>query len=250
MKEGYIFRPLETRVLEPHPDDATFFGGALKEMSSTGSRIRSIMLTDGNAQGIGEQRELEQKLMEPILGIEETHFVGRERGIRDSIAPQTPAQREHEVRRMTYAAAPLFRRAREAGRPVQRLVTWSKKGGTGHEQHKQGWRVAGRLAHAFPEVEEIVTVDMSSWQREQFLKQYGGEYTVSVPEVDVLETHFPLLLNATLLAAKIAAIETHESQMEQDGRRSIDRLTDERPPVEYVNMFIRQPNGLFASNHR
>jgi len=79
-------------VLAPHPDDDCFgLGGTIKKMTTAGSHVTSVYLTDGSgglpvedgrkhSQDLIEQRKIEAQNAAKILGIQETIFWGYKDG--------------------------------------------------------------------------------------------------------------------------------------------------------------------------
>ena len=77
-------RPL---VLAPHPDDEVFgCGGLLALWAGKGVRAQVIVLTSGQAQGIGTQRQLESRAAASLLGHEVSFWDLPDREVRCSQA--------------------------------------------------------------------------------------------------------------------------------------------------------------------
>lgn len=75
-------RPL---VFAPHPDDEVFgCGGLLALWASVGVRAKVIVLTSGQAQGIGSQRQSESRAAASVLGHEVAFWDLPDRGVRCS----------------------------------------------------------------------------------------------------------------------------------------------------------------------
>lgn len=77
-------RPL---VLAPHPDDEVFgCGGLLALWAGVGVRAQVIVLTSGQAQGVGVQRQAESRTAAALLGHEISFWDLHDRGVRCSQA--------------------------------------------------------------------------------------------------------------------------------------------------------------------
>ncbi|MBD3855728.1 MAG: PIG-L family deacetylase, partial [Acidobacteria bacterium] len=59
-------------VLAPHPDDEVFgCGGAIVQLLGAGAEVRSVVLTDGGAQGDANTRRAEALEASARLGLDE-----------------------------------------------------------------------------------------------------------------------------------------------------------------------------------
>lgn len=232
-----FFMERKKRILyiEAHPDDLAYTGaGQVKKWANKGYQVDSLIMTDGNFEGIGKKRIREQKKMMGLLGMSVLHAVGQD----PKLKLKDFGLKDVEMSLMVNAILTIIKQAEVEGNPYDIFVSFGQDGYTGHPDHII---LAEATRQAFNDkknhtVKELWQVGMSEKERKLW-----GNYFVPIPK-NKLKGYRKINIKDTF-EDKIRAIEAHKSQNKiiggGGGSAHIDRLK-QLPKVEWFKVYRRK----------
>ena len=224
-------RKLNILSVEAHYDDAAFLWmGQLAQWMGAGHNVDSLVFTNSDGQGKSRLRMFEQRKMMDKVGMRHLYPVGMELNL-----PDGGLSLQH-VQTMTPAFTYILDQAIANGQPYDKVVSFGPDAATGHNDHFVTWQV---IKSVFDNCEsysqtwtEFWQVGLSPQQRKTWLP-----YFIPIPEQQV--TNYLAVDITSQLTTKIAAVVCHDSQLATGGSRHIERLLQEKPPLEYFRIYAR-----------
>lgn len=127
LTDSPIANPGRVLLVTAHPDDEViFFSSTVTALRSSGSEVYLLCLTNGDAHGLGQQREMELREAAAALGIDRDHLtILNDTRIQDG---------HHEIWEQEYVAGIIA--AEVDRRDINTIVTFDPAGVTGHVNHE------------------------------------------------------------------------------------------------------------------
>lgn len=201
----YQTTPSRVLVVAAHPDDIEFYaGGTLATWIQTGSEVHYLLVTDGaggsrdpecTPQALAERRRLEQRRAADLLGVASVHFLGY---------PDAGFDASLELR---IAIARVIRQVRP-----DTVVTFDPQ----RHYHAMGINHPDHIAVGASTLGAVMPLANTRMAAPALLEEGLEPHDVS--QVFLFETATPsfwMPLSEKMLERKLAALEAHESQIEE-----------------------------------
>ncbi|MDO8610892.1 MAG: PIG-L family deacetylase [bacterium] len=230
MTEHFI-QLIKPRVLvaEAHADDAAWFaGGAIALLGMQYVQVDSILFSDSNGRGVGNQRLREQKKMMKILRMNKLYPVGYENKFADGTLNETEL-----FSPMVSALLHVLRQAEKENFPYTHIITFGQDGYSGHPDHIAVAEVVEYVFEMVNSLHELWQVGM--FQEERAL--WPKNYFVQIPNMNFNNDYVGIDISQAL-SIKEEAIRSHTSQLPNGGIEHMQRIR-QIEPVEYFKKTIK-----------